>query len=104
MERSRSRALIPPTRRKVMPSSLVVKRSLKEKSMITREEGITFLLVGGISALLLDLSILFLVLQGNQKRYYEQKALENEYYLQAELRYSRPGRKIRKLSADSAMI
>lgn len=52
-----------------------------------QEEGLTFLLAGGISTLLLDLSILFLVLQGNQKRYYEQKALENEYYLQAELRY-----------------
>ena len=52
-----------------------------------QEEGLTFLLAGGISTLLLDLSILFLVLQGNQKRYYEQKALENEYCLQAELRY-----------------
>lgn len=52
-----------------------------------QEEGLTFLLIGSISVLLLDLSILFLVLQGNQKRYYEQKAIENEYYLQAELRY-----------------
>ena len=70
----------------------------------TREEGITFLLVGGISALLLDLSILFLVLQGNQKRYYEQKALENEYYLQAELRYFQARQKdqeaVRRLRHD----
>lgn len=69
-----------------------------------REEGITFLLVGGISALLLDLSILFLVLQGNQKRYYEQKALENEYYLQAELRYFQARQKdqeaVRRLRHD----
>ncbi len=70
----------------------------------TREEGVTFLLAGGISALLLDLSILFLVLQGNQKRYYEQKALENEYYLQAELRYFQARQKdqeaVRRLRHD----
>lgn len=70
----------------------------------TREEGITFLLVGGISALLLDLSILFLVLQGNQKRYYEQKPWKMNTISRQSSAIFRPDRRIRKRSADSAMI
>ena len=75
-----------------------------QRSFYHQRRSVTFLLAGGISALLLDLSILFLVLQGNQKRYYEQKALENEYYLQAELRYFQARQKdqeaVRRLRHD----
>ena len=84
---------------------ILVVMLLSFKEIFTaREEGITFLFAGAVSAFLLDLSILFLVLQGNRKRYYEQKALENEYYLQAELRYFQARQKdqeaVRRLRHD----
>ena len=108
-EKGRQRSLSPWERRLLNVSGIflliLVVMLLSVKDLFTaRDEGITFLLVGGISALLLDLSILFLVLQGNQKRYYEQKALENEYYLQAELRYFQARQKdqeaVRRLRHD----
>ena len=108
-EGGRQRSLSPWERRLLNVSGIflliLVTMLLSFKDLFTtREEGVTFLLAGGISALLLDLSILFLVLQGNQKRYYEQKALENEYYLQAELRYFQARQKdqeaVRRLRHD----